>query len=330
MMLQEDDMHGLRVLVTGANGFVGQSLCPALRSQGHEVLGAVRDITAGTAPDNQIAVGDIHGRTDWTQALHGVDVVIHLAGRAHRIQDRGQAFSLYRRVNLEGTENLAVQAAREGVRRLIFVSSIKVNGEVTTETPFTETDPPNPKDPYAITKWEAEQALAEVSAATGLEHTVLRPPLVHGPGVKGNLLRLLHSIQQGRSLPLGAVRNQRSLVGVDNLCAALCLCASHARTGTYLVADHETISTPDLIRILAKTMNRRPGLISVPLPFMELAARLVKRQAEFQRLTGSLLVNARKIHTELGWSPGKTLHQGLTEMAQWHMASAASNAPHNA
>lgn len=325
MMPRGDNMDTLRILVTGANGFVGQSLCPALQSQGHEVLGAVRETSADIATDTRIAVGDIHGQTDWTQALQGVDVVIHLAGRAHRIQDRGQAFSLYRRVNLEGTENLARQAAHRGVRRLIFVSSIKVNGEATFERPFTETDPPNPEDPYAITKWEAEQALAEVAATTGLEQTVLRPPLVHGPGVKGNLQRLLQYIQQGRSLPLGAVRNKRSLVGVDNLCAALCHCATHARTGTYLVADNETISTPDLIRFLAKAMNRRPGLISVPLPLMELAARLIKRQAEFQRLTGSLLVNAQKIHTELGWSPCKSLHQGLTEMAQWHMAATAAN-----
>ncbi|GAB6057931.1 UDP-glucose 4-epimerase family protein [Desulfonatronum parangueonense] len=307
----------MNILVTGANGFVGRALCSALREQGH----AVREAVRAEGGNDQVAVGEIDGQTEWVEALQGMEVVVHLAGRAHMTGDRAQAFSAYRRVNLEGTENLARQAAKHGVRRLVFVSSVKVNGEETHSRPFTEDDPPNPEDPYGITKWEAEQALAEVAAETGLEITVLRPPLVHGPGVKGNLLRLLQGIQQNRPFPLGAVVNKRSLIGIENLCSALCLCVAHPATGTYLVADSESISSPELVRTLAKAMGRQVRQFAVPVPLMELAAKVIKRKSEFRRLTGSLEVDAGKIQRELGWSPSKSLHEGLGDMVQWYTDS---------
>lgn len=308
-------MNSLHLLITGADGFVGRALCPALRGQGHAVREAVR---SGTG-QNQAAVGEIDADTDWSAALADVDVVVHLAGRAHVPKEQGRALDAYRRVNLEGTENLARQAAARGVRRLVYVSSVKVNGEETRGRPFTENDPPHPEDPYGISKWEAEQTLAEVAAATGLETTVLRPPLVHGPGVKGNLLRLLKAVRQDQIFPLGAVRNQRSLLGLGNLCAALALSVTHPLTGTYLLADDETISSPDLVRVLAEAMGRRARIFAAPVPLMELAAKVLGKQSEFRRLTGSLVVDSAKIRKELGWTPGKGLHQGLADMARWHL-----------
>lgn len=307
----------MKILVTGANGFVGRALCPVLRGQGYVVREAVRDEEG----DGIVAVGEIHGETDWSGALSGVEVVVHLAGRAQMPGDQAQAMSAYRRVNLEGTENLARQAAAQGVRRLVFASSVKVHGEEMFGRGFTEEDPPHPEDPYGISKWEAEQALAEVVAETGLEVTILRLPLVHGPGVKGNLLRLLDRIAQGGIFPMGAVRNRRSLLGLDNLCSAMNLCVAHSKTGTYLVADEGAISSPDLVRVLAKAMGRRTRMFAVPLPLIELAAKVLKKQSEFRRLTGSLVVDAGRIHVELGWTPLKGLHQGLAEMARWYLES---------
>lgn len=308
-------MNVLRILVTGAAGFVGRAVCPVLRGQGYVVREAVRVETG----ENRAAVGEIDANTDWSAALAGIDVVVHLAGRAHMTADRAHALSAYRRVNLEGTENLARQAAAQGVRRLVFASSVKVHGEETFGRGFNEADAPNPEDPYGISKWEAEQALAEVSAQTGLETTVLRLPLVHGPGVKGNLLRLLKAVHQGRAFPLGAVGNRRSLLGVDNLCTALCLCVAHPKTGTYLLADDEAMSSPDLVRVLAEAMGRRARMFAVPVPLMELAAKFLKKRSEFRRLTGSLEIDSARIRTELGWEPAKSLRQGLEEMAAWYL-----------
>lgn len=287
-----------------------------LRAQGHAVLEAVR-----AGGKHRVRVGEINGQTDWTEALQGVEVVVHLAARAHVLKEQGRALDVFRQVNLEGTQALAMQAAQNGVRRMIFVSSVKVNGEETFDRAFTEDDPPKPEDAYGISKWEAEQVLAEVAAETGLEVTILRPPLVYGPGVKGNLLRLLGGIRQGRVFPLGAVQNKRSMLGLDNLCGALCLCANHPKTGTYLLADSETISTAELVRVLARAMDRQVSMFAVPVPLMELAAKFIKKQAEFRRLTGSLEINAARIQQELGWSQGKTLNQGLNEMVQWYVAS---------
>lgn len=307
-------MIPLHVLVTGSDGFVGRALCLVLRGQGHLVREAVRAETG----DNRMAVGEIDASTNWSEALAGIDVVVHLAGRAHVLREQGRALDVFRRVNLEGTENLARQAAARGVRRLVFVSSVKVNGEQTHGRAFTEKDPPRPEDAYGISKWEAEQTLAEVSAQTGLEITVLRPPLVHGPNVKGNLLRLLKAVHQNQIFPLGAVRNQRSLLGLDNLCAALGLSVTHSATGTYLLADAETISSPDLVRVLAEAMGCRARIFAVPMPVMELAAKVLKKQSELRRLSGSLVVDSAKIRQELGWTPTKGLHQGLADMARWY------------
>ncbi|WP_052813003.1 UDP-glucose 4-epimerase family protein [Desulfonatronum thioautotrophicum] len=321
-------MTEMRILVTGANGFVGRALCPVLRSRGHKVRAALRTRSVldddmsleakGEGGVESVEVGDIDGQTDWSAALDGIQVVVHLAGRAHQIQDRAKALSTYRVVNLDGTENLARQAAKHGVRRVVFVSSIKVNGEETHDKPFTEADPPKPEDPYGISKWEAEQVLAEASAATGLEVTVLRPPLVHGPGAKGNLLRLMDGIRLGKTFPLGAVDNARSMLGIHNLCDALERCVTKEATGTFLAADAETISSRDLVRELAEGMGRKAKLFSVPVAWMEIAAKVAGRQSEFRRLTGSLEVDAGKIQRELGWVPAKGLHDGLMEMARWY------------
>ena len=250
------------VLVTGATGFIGQSLCHRLMELNHSVRSAVRSLhssfsSSGVEP---IPVGNLDSTTDWSSALAGVDCVIHCAARAHVMYEtESDALAAYRAVNVAGTQRLAEQAAAAGVKRLVYLSSIKVNGEQTAlGAPFLFSDAPVPEDPYGVSKWEAEQALWEVSSKTGLELVVIRPPLVYGPRVKGNFLRLLRWVSRGLPLPLGAVQNQRSLVGLDNLVDLLIRCVDHpaAAGQTFLVSDGQDLSTPELIRQLADAMDK--------------------------------------------------------------------------
>lgn len=211
----------MKFLVTGANGFVGNALVAALQQDGHSVRRALRN--RREAESDAVAVGDINGLTDWADALHDIDVVIHLAARVHVMQETaGDPLAAFREVNVEGTENLARQATAAGVKRLVYVSSIKVNGEATLlGRTFREEDTPHPQDPYGISKWEAEQVLHRVAAETGLEVVIVRPPLVYGPGVKGNFAQMLKVLKRGIPLPLASIRNRRSFIYVGNLVDAL-------------------------------------------------------------------------------------------------------------
>jgi nucleoside-diphosphate-sugar epimerase len=312
------------VLVTGANGFIGRALCEALAAAGRGVRRAVRRLDS--APAGAVAVADIGPDTDWNAALEGAECVVHLAARTHVLRETAaDAFAAYRRINVAGTEALARAAAGRGVRRLVFLSSVKVNGESTAERPFTEEDVPRPEDPYGISKAEAEQALARVATETGLPITVLRPPLVYGPGVKGNFLRLMRLVARGVPLPLGRIDNRRSFIYLENLVDAIvrALGTPHAAGATYLAADGADLSTPELVRGIADALGVEPRLISFPLAPLKLAAALAGRGAEFARLAGSLQVNTSRIRRDLEWWPPYTLAQGLERTAQWYRSTSA-------
>jgi nucleoside-diphosphate-sugar epimerase len=315
---------GNAVLVTGANGFVGRALCGALADSGRAVRKAVRATAAGDP--GAVAVGEIGPATDWRAALEGVGTVVHLAARTHVLHESApDPLAAYLRVNAQGTERLARSAASCGVRRLVFLSSVKVNGERTGERPYSESDPPRPEDAYGASKRDAEQALARVADETGLETVVLRPPLVYGPGVKGNFLRLMQLVARGVPLPLGAVVNRRSLIFAGNLAHAIvtALAAPSAAGRTFLVSDGEDVSTPELVRRLAQALGATPRLLPVPLAALSVAAALTGMRAELARLTSSLQVDSSRIRNDLGWRPPFTLTQGLELTARWYHSHSA-------
>ncbi|MDH4225335.1 MAG: SDR family oxidoreductase [Deltaproteobacteria bacterium] len=317
-----------KILVTGANGFVGRAVCAKLTASGVSVRAAVRHLDRVHPPGGlesmagveQVEVGDVTGHTRWEGALDGVDGVVHLAARVHVMRERSRdPLEAFRQVNVEGTRNLAAQAARAGVRRMVLLSTVKVNGEATKETPFKETDPPAPQDPYAVSKWEAEQALWEVSAQSKLEGVVLRPPLMYGPGVKGNFLRLMKLVWRRVPLPLANVKNRRNLLGVDNLAflAALCLTHPEATGKTFLAVEGEGISTPELLHKMGDALGRRPVMFPFTLGALRGGFGLVGLGRELDRLTGSLELDGSESRQLLGWDPPLTLEQNLLATAQW-------------
>ena len=313
----------MRVLVTGADGFVGTALCAHLAAKGYLVRRAVRSLPSVVRGDSA-AVGEIGPDTDWDAALRDVNAVAHLAARVHLLQETAaDPLAEYRKVNLEGTRRLAAAAATRGVSRLVFVSSSKVNGEASAR-PFTESDPSRPEDAYARSKWEAEQALAQIGRETGLEHVILRPPLVYGAGVGANFARLMRWVARGVPLPLGAVDNRRSLLYLGNLVDAIRLCLEHpaAAERTYLISDGDDISTPELVRRIAGALGVSPRLFPVPVSVLRLAASAIGRRQEIERLVGSLQVDSTAIRRELGWSTAATMQEGLAETARWFRTSA--------
>jgi nucleoside-diphosphate-sugar epimerase len=317
-----------RVLITGANGFVGRALVHRLRLEGYWVRGAVRHMgdNLPLAPE-WIAVGDIGWRTDWSAALSGIDVVIHLAARVHLLKDRSiDPLDEFRRVNVGGTEILAREAADKGVRRLIYVSSIGVLGDRTQGKPFTESDTPQPRRAYAISKWEAEQALQRVAQRTDLEVVIVRPPLVYGVGNPGNFLQLLKWVERGIPMPLASVDNLRSFLGVGNLVDFLvsCMVNCDAANQTFLVADGEDIATPELIRRIACWFGQSARLAPCPVWLLRLAGHLSGLSDAVARLTESLMVDASKARTLLGWNPPVSLNDGLRATVEWYRNCARS------
>jgi len=307
-----------RILITGAGGFVGSALGAAAEAEGLELVRVSRRAAPGRR--RQFSVGDLGPTTDWTTALEGVDIVVHLAARTHVMRESGaDPLSEYRRVNVDATRRLATQAAAAGIGRLVFVSSIKVNGERTAGTPFRESDPPRPEDAYGRTKLEAETVIREV-AGSGMEFVIVRPALVYGPEVRGNLLRLLGAIARGIPLPLGRVQNRRSLVGVDNLASLLLAAARHpAAAGQILLAaDQPAISTPDLVRILARGLGVPCRLLPVPVAALRGVLALLGQRDAARRLTDSLEVDASLAERVLGWTPPRGLETGLVAMARWY------------
>ncbi|MBJ6609705.1 MAG: SDR family oxidoreductase [Candidatus Thiothrix moscowensis] len=291
------------VLITGVSGFVASHLCPSLHQHGYTTLPITRTTFAEITPT-----------TNWSAPLSsGIDTIIHLAARVHLMQDTAtDPLAAYRVANTASTLNLARQAAAAGVRRFIFLSSIKVNGEG-RDTPYTEQDAPAPADPYAISKWEAEQGLLEIAAQTGMEVVILRPPLIYGAGVKANFLRLLQWVEKGIPLPFGSIHNQRSLLYLGNLADAIRVCIEHpaAANQTFLVCDNEPLSTAELIHKLAQQFGQTPRLLNIPPRLLQILFSLIGRKQEVDRLTGSLLLDNSKICRMLGWQPPFTVDAGL-------------------
>lgn len=315
------------ILITGAGGFVGSHLSQILKANGFSVRAASRESVLFAHDADEILVGKIDGLTEWAVALADIDVVIHLAARVHVMHDdASDPLTEFLEVNLRGTENLARQAAKSGVRRFVYVSSVKVSGEYTDTQAFIESNQPDPQDPYGISKWQAEQALREISRETGMEVVIVRPPLVYGPGVKANFYRLMELINKALPIPLASIRNRRSMVYVGNLVDALILCATHpaAAGQMYLVSDGEDVSTPQLVRALAIALNKTDRTFPMPLTLMRSVAKIFGKSAAIDRLTQSLVVDSSKIREELGWQPPYTMAQGLQATADWYRQSVKS------
>lgn len=310
------------ILVTGTSGFIGQALYAELLRRKCAVRGVIRNHAAITTTIMPVSVvSEINGNTNWSAALDGVEVVIHLAARVHVMHDTvADPLAEFRRVNTAGTEHLARCAAASGAKRLVYISSTRANGEETCDAQeFSETDAPEPQDPYGISKWEAEQSLRRVADETGLEVVIVRPPLVYGPGVKGNFISLLTAIDKGIPLPLAGANNVRSLIYVSNLVDALIVCATHpaAAGQTYLVSDGADISIAVLVKAIARSLGRNNRSFYLPLALLRTLATLSGRSDQIDRLLGSLRVNDKKIRDELGWVPPYTLEQGLRATADW-------------
>lgn len=303
---------------------MGIGLSRLLVERGFPIVVAIRDTVEQNEARAVACISSISASTDWSQALLHIQTVIHLAARVHVMNDKAtDSLAAFREVNLHGTINLARQAATAGVKRFVYVSSIKVNGEYTTENPFSEADEAQPQDPYGISKWEAEQALWEVSDETGMEVVIVRPPLVYGPGVKANFYNLLRIVYKALPLPLGSINNHRSMIYVENLVDALITCATHSQAAgkTYLVSDGKDISTPGLINQLAKAMSRPCRMFSVPLSWMRFFARLTGKSAVLDRLTQSLVIDSSRIRRELQWVPPYSLDEGLQATADWYISN---------
>jgi nucleoside-diphosphate-sugar epimerase len=312
----------MRVLLTGATGFVGRHTVPLLAARGHRVRAALR--TASEGPWEQAVVGDIGPDTDWTAALAGVDAVIHMAARVHVMRDTAaDPLAEFRRVNTAGTIRLAEQAAAAGVKRFVFLSSIKAMVDESRPAPLDAAATPDPHSPYGVSKLEAERALAEIAARTGMEVAVIRPPLVYGPGAAGNMRALVKLVATGLPLPLGGIRNRRSLIYVGNLADAVVTVLEHrdAAGQIFLVQDGEPLSTADLVRAIAAALDRPARLIPVPQGLIALGAALTGTRAVFDRLAGTLTVDDRPIRTRLGWRPPHDLATGLRATAEWFKAS---------
>ena len=300
-------------LVTGADGFVGRALRTQLASRGQDVRAATR-----------ATVGDIAAVTDWEPLVNGVDVVYHLAARVHVMNERsGDAAAAYRSTNVDATLALARASARAGVRHLVFVSSVKAGGEWSGSHPLRESDPPRPEDEYGRSKLEAERILEAVRAETSMHVSVLRPPLVYGAGVKANFLRLMMAVDRFVPLPLGSIRNERSLVYVGNLVDAMtrCVDGGEAASRTFYVSDGEDVSTADLVRKIAASLGRPALLVPVPVALLRTAGTLLGRRGGIDRLTSSLVVDGTAIRRALSWQPPFTLDRGLSETAAWYKRS---------
>jgi nucleoside-diphosphate-sugar epimerase len=313
-----------RVLITGAGGFIGRALAVQCLKDGWAVRGSLRSpaserrLPAGVEP---ALVAELSSETDWSDALKEVDAVVHLAARVHRLKEGGgDPRSEYHRANAEGTARLAQAAADAGVSRFILMSTVKVLGEG-RESAYTENDIENPQDPYAASKWAAEQALREVEARKGIASVILRPPLVYGPEVKANFFRLVRMVELGLPLPFAGMANRRSMLFVGNLVHAIgvCLRRPEAAGNTYLVADAESLSTPDLVReIGVRLSGSPPRLFFLPQTVMTAIGVLMGKKTELSRLTDSLIVDASKIRRELGWRPVFSILDGLGITLEWY------------
>ena len=311
-----------KILVTGGSGFIGQSLCETLSKSGRSVLGAVRNLNSILISKNikHIPVGDIAFKKNWKDLLVDVDGIVHCAGRAHKMIDT-KNLDTYSLTNLNGTKYLAEQAAEVGVKRLVFLSSVKVNGESTdqiTKQKFSHKDTSNPQDFYARSKLEAEKTLWEISSRTGLEVVVVRLPLVYGNTVKGNLAKLIKLVKSGIPFPLSLVKNQRSMIGIDNLVDLLnhCIDNPNASGKTFLASDGQDLSTPEIIKFIASSMRKKANLFPFPISMLKFLGSVFGRSEEINRLVGSLRIDNSFTKEILNWTPPVSVEEGIRRMVQ--------------
>jgi nucleoside-diphosphate-sugar epimerase len=309
----------MNILVTGANGFVGRVLCLHLAHLQHQVTAQVRHagslsfieqtsqyLCRQTADLSQIVLEK--------DRLEGIQAIVHCAARVHQVRESSaDPLAAYREVNTQTTLDLARAAAQAGLRRFVFLSSVKVNGEFTLPGQPFRADQANPQDAYGISKWEAEQGLLEIAAQTGMEVVIIRPPLVYGPRVKANFLTMMQWLQRGIPLPLGAIKNQRSLVALPNLLDFIALCLTHPKAAnqTFLISDQQDVSTTELLRGLGNALHQPARLLPVPQSFLELGFKAIGKSAIAQRLCSDLTVDSRPATELLGWKPTITVQQGL-------------------
>jgi len=312
-------------LITGANGFVGQALCATAVSSDFLIKGVVRVPQSLPAALETVVIGAIDGNTDWRNALQGINVVVHLAARVHVMNDQSaDPLSDFRKTNVDGTLNLAKQAALAGIQRFVFISSIKVNGESTPlGQPFHADDEPMPMDAYGLSKREAEDALRQLAVETGMDVVIIRPPLVYGAGVKANFLNMMRWLDKGIPLPLGAIHNQRSLVALDNLVDLIITCITHptAANQTFLVSDGDDMSTSQLLRRMARALGKSARLLPVPAWLLQSGASLLGKHAVAQRLCGSLQLDISKTRQLLNWTPPISVDEALRKTAQAYRSS---------
>lgn len=318
------------ILITGGSGFLGRAIVQRLAlMEAFDLILPLRvlrkDLIHGV---KEIKISDMDGQSNWKEILGGVDVVVHAAARVHVMHEQApDALAAFRKVNVEGTLNLARQAADAGVKRFIFISSIKVNGEGTLAgEPYTADDIPAPSDPYGISKLEAEQGLKALTTVTGMELVIIRPVLVYGPGVKANFLNMMRWLYKGIPLPFGAVRNRRSLIFLDNLVDFIVICLDHpaAANQIFLASDGEDVSTSELLRKLARCLGKSAHMVALPVWFMTVVATMLGKQAFAKRLFGSLQVDLSKNQQLLGWTPPVSLDHGLSLTAQHFLDSRKS------
>lgn len=313
------------ILITGANGFVGRTLCEFLADKQYRICTVVRRLHDESIVRPEVrnyVVKDITGDTDWSEILADIDIVIHLAARVHVMDDKADdPKAEFYKVNVEGTVNLARQAQKEGVKRFLFLSTVKVNGEETNVTPFTEKDPPAPKDFYGMSKYEAESRLWSIAAESGLEVVVIRCPLIYGPNVKGNFLRLLQLAESRVPLPLASIRNKRSIVSIDNLIDFLVRCIEHeAASGqTFLISDGEDLSTPELITRITREMGHSSRLFAFPPTLLKRICAIFGCRSLMDRLSGSLQVDIQKAEKILNWHPAYTIDEGVAKTVKWFL-----------
>ena len=315
----------MNILITGASGFIGQALCRELL---HNNKTSIIFVTSRSPrlennfpyPIEPVAITSLSDLNQRQDILARVDYIIHLAARVHQMKDTAaDPLAAFRAINTEATLNLARQAAQHGVKRFIYLSSIKVNGEKTTPgCPFTADDTPAPQDPYGISKAEAEIQIRELSAETGLEVVIIRPPLVYGPGVKANFLSMMRWLDKGFPLPLGAIHNRRSLVALPNLVDLIINCLTHpaAANQTFLVSDNEDLSTTDLLRRMSNALGKPAWLLPIPVQWLEFTASLLGKKAVAQRLCSSLQLDIHKTQTLLNWTPPISVDEALQYTAR--------------
>ena len=305
----------MKILVTGANGFIGTQLSKTLANSGHEVRNTARSFAPNSPTTRELIICDLESADNLDHLTTGCDAIVHLAGRAHVMSDDpATSESLYLSANVDVTKKLAQSASRTGVKRMILMSSVKVNGESTTiDTPFTSQDAPNPQDPYGRSKTQAEQALWDVASTSELEGIVIRPPLVYGPGVRANFASLIGIVNRGIPLPLGSINNKRSFVSIDNLidCIATALQSSNAAGQTLMVSDGNDLTTPELIRSIASALRKSPKLFPFPSALLKLAATTAGKRGAYDRLCGSLTVDIALTKQKLSWTPPFTVQDSL-------------------